>query len=216
MKSLILILLFSGFCISCQTKAQVKNSNSTKITKNNNESVRTQPDTKQPNSITDEQADSKIGTIQSGKQSVCLKIQNANLKVGEKIQIIMTELPQKSVEAEISEQSSCIEENFGYLDAVGITDYLLKSSDQNFLSQGYGIGVVTSQKVQMDKKFATFDIDGDGKAEYFRECTSMEGLHLTVWKGKPLIGKGIWHAYYGVGYDTVPTCKKKDFYGTND
>ncbi len=102
------------------------------------------------------------------------------------------------------------------MDEGDITDYLLKSFDKNFLNRGFGIGVVTVQKTQMNGKFATLDIDDNKKPIYFRECTSMEGLHLTVWKGKPLVGKGIWHAYYGVGYDTVPTCKKKDFYGTDD
>ena len=92
----------------------------------------------------------------------------------------------------------------------------MKSSDTNFLNLGHGIGVATAQKVQMKGKFATLDLDGDKKPEYFRECTSMEGLHLNVWKGKPLVGTGVWHTYYGLGYDTVPTCTKKDFYGTDD
>jgi hypothetical protein len=38
---------------------------------------------------------------------------------------------------------------------------------------------------------------------------------LTVWTGKPLIGKRIFHAYYYLRYDTEPTCKKKDYEGTH-
>lgn len=212
MKNLILIIIACAFLVSCRAAAQIQNSNSADVIGNSVEFTQTQPET----AIANDDLDSKIGTVQSGKQSVCLRIMNPNLKAGEKIQIVKAELPQKFVEAEISEKAECVNEDFGDLDDNGVTNYLLKSSDTAFLKLGYGIGVVTTQKVEMKGKFATLDLNGDRKAEYFRECTSMEGIHLTVWTGKPLVGKGIWHAYYGLGYDTVPTCKKKDFDGTDD
>lgn len=56
------------------------------------------------------------------------------------------------------------------------------------------------------------DLDGDGKPEHFRSCTSSEGIHLTVWAPPhPLVGKRLWHAYYYLGYDTEPSCKPADF-----
>ena len=36
----------------------------------------------------------------------------------------------------------------------------------------------------------TGDIDGDGMPEYFRERTSNEGVHFTVWTGTPLRAPG--------------------------
>jgi hypothetical protein len=125
-------------------------------------------------------------------------------------------LPQEVFETEIAEKAPCVEKGFGTLDMGYITDYLLRSSDRRFLNRGFGIGVVTEQKIILSGKLATADIDNDNKPEYFRECTSMEGLHLTVWSGKPLKGRIIWHSYYGLGYDTEPTCKDKDFKGLND
>lgn len=216
MKNSILTLVLCAFLISCQTETQSEDPNTTKAIEKANEPVETQSKNVPSDSVKVDYKNSKIGAIQSGKQSVCLKIQNSKLNVGEEIQIVIPRLPQKLVVAEISEKSACKETNFGDLDEGDITDYLLKSSDRNFLNLGYGIGVVTAQKVQMNGNFATLDLDGDKKPEYFRECTSMEGLHLTVWKGKPFVGAGIWHTYYGLGYDTVPTCTKKDFYGTDD
>jgi hypothetical protein len=50
------------------------------------------------------------------------------------------------------------------------------------------------------------DLDGDGQREFFRSCTSVEGVHLTVWSGAPLTGQRRWHAYHYVGYDMVPSC----------
>jgi hypothetical protein len=216
MKNLFLILTACAFFVSCRTEAQIQNSDPAESPKNTNEPIQMQAKDLPVDSAEADVEHSKIGTIQSGKQSVCLSIENANLNIGDKIQIVITELPQKFFEAEISEKSFCEEKNFGTLDAGNITEYILKSADKNFLDRGYGIGIVSTRKMQMKGKFATIDLNGDEKPEYFRECTSMEGLHLTVWTGKPLAGKGIWHAYYGLGYDTVPTCRKKDFYGKDD
>ena len=36
----------------------------------------------------------------------------------------------------------------------------------------------------------------------FHKCTSNEGLHFSTWQEK----HRIWHEYYPLGYDTVPTC----------
>jgi len=58
--------------------------------------------------------------------------------------------------------------------------------------------------------FITADLNGNETAEYFRVCTSSEGLHLTVWTGEPLKGKRMWHTYYYLGFDVEPSCQSKD------
>ncbi len=94
--------------------------------------------------------------------------------------------------------------------------YLLKLSDKSDTNNGFGIGIVNANaQAKIVKGLATIDLNEDGKDEYFRECTSNEGLHLTVWTGKPLIGKRIWHSYYNFNYDTMPNCKEKDYEETN-
>ena len=45
----------------------------------------------------------------------------------------------------------------------------------------------------------------------FRSCTSMEGIHFTIWRGEALTGKRLWHDDYYLGYDTEPTCNDRDF-----
>ncbi len=57
----------------------------------------------------------------------------------------------------------------------------------------------------------TGDLDGDGTPEYFRMCSSTEGLHLTIWSGEPLDGTQRWHFYYYLGYDVEPNCSEADF-----
>jgi hypothetical protein len=50
------------------------------------------------------------------------------------------------------------------------------------------------------------DLDNDRQPEYFSSCASTEGIHFSVWTGKPVIGKLRWHQYYYLGYDITPTC----------
>jgi hypothetical protein len=54
------------------------------------------------------------------------------------------------------------------------------------------------------------DLDGDDTLERFRICTSMEGLHFTVWSGIPLASPRRWHRYRYVGYDLEPTCDHRE------
>lgn len=56
----------------------------------------------------------------------------------------------------------------------------------------------------------TGDIDGDGQPETFRSCTSTEGVHLSIWTGKPLEGRRRWHHYHYLGFDVTPDCTEKD------
>jgi hypothetical protein len=53
---------------------------------------------------------------------------------------------------------------------------------------------------------AEADLDGDGLLEHFQSCTTLEGLNLTVWSGRPIEGRGRWMRYYSLGYDTEPNC----------
>lgn len=54
------------------------------------------------------------------------------------------------------------------------------------------------------------DVNRDGVEETFRDCTSHEGVHLTIWSGEPLKGSKLWHAYFYLGYDTEPSCVQTD------
>ena len=43
-----------------------------------------------------------------------------------------------------------------------------------------------------------------------RSCSSHEGIHLTAWRGKPLEGRRLWHAYWYLGYDVEPSCTEEE------
>ena len=47
----------------------------------------------------------------------------------------------------------------------------------------------------------------DGTVLSFDECTSQEGVHLSVWVGPPLKGKRVSHKYYYLPFSTEATCQ---------
>lgn len=165
-----------------------------------------------------------IGDVHLDASCVFLFIQNSGLQAGDEVQIISTEEPQKVVRAKVSVRKDCEEENTSktpWPEPSGFDPqkpppmmYILdlETNDQSH-PQGYAIGVLQalSPITMKNDRLAGGDLDGDGQLEYFRECSSREGLHMTVWKGKPLIGKRIWHSYTSLGYDTERTCKRADY-----
>ena len=44
----------------------------------------------------------------------------------------------------------------------------------------------------------------------FRSCASVDGVHLTIWRGVPLAGARLWHAYYYLNQDLVADCTEQD------
>ena len=53
-----------------------------------------------------------------------------------------------------------------------------------------------------------------GDPAVFRVCTSMEGLHMTLWEGAPLSGRRLFHRYVPLGMDVEPSCAEADWSGT--
>lgn len=166
----------------------------------------------------------KSGKYEDGKfdnsgEFICLTTQNSILKSGDKIQIISTQIPQKVFQAEISEKlkERCssdliLEHSSGSSsDLSSEIYYSLKLSENDKTKIYWGIAVInSSNQVKIDKGLAHIDLDNDGKDEYFRECYGSESLHLSVWKGKPLIGKRIWSGSFAFNYNTPPSCTDKD------
>jgi len=225
MKNLSLILLgFLSFLTSCHTNTPIEplNSISTPTTKNE---VVDKVSSNNPEILRDSALDAltpsqkiklMVGNIESDSFSVCLKIQNPSLNVGDSVQVILTEMPQEVIQAKVLGKDNCKGEDFGELSKDNLIDYSLESTGERFCGRGFGLGIIKAAPLaKVMNGYVLLDLDDDGKEEYFRDCTSNEGSHFTVWTGKPLKGKRIWHSYYHFNYDTEPSCKEKDYEGTN-
>jgi hypothetical protein len=70
------------------------------------------------------------------------------------------------------------------------------------------LGPVSQFKIRNKQVVAT--LEGIPELVSFRVCTSSEGLHFTLWQGKPLLGTRVWHCYFYLGYDVEPSCKPLD------
>lgn len=149
-------------------------------------------------------------------KKVCLTVPTQELAVGTKITLISGAnrqyLGQATVESKVTEP--CSEHTGGE----GSSFYLLTLApgSSRFGSENAGrlpsIALVTPPAgLRVVQGKVTGDLNGDGKKEYFRQCTSREGIHFTTWTGRPLRGTRVWNSYYYLGYDVVPNCNEKDF-----
>ena len=161
--------------------------------------------------------DSQIGLVDANVEGrLCLSISNPRLINHTRVSIVLPHKPQRVANAIIEERVtlSCSRNPDADPNA---SFYLLKlvGKPQTVnLSEPLppAIGIVDSKKPVIARRgIASGDLDGDGTREFFRICTSSEGNHLTIWSGKPLTGKKRWHVYYYLGYDVVPSCKKRDY-----
>jgi hypothetical protein len=232
-KTIILLIGLAAFLTSCQTKAETTavilnpsntNTNSVKNTVETEESKPSNQPPPTPKTVRG--INSKVGIVDvTGDEIICFRTTNADLTEKTPISIVASiyEPPQKVLAAAIEKklEKSCVSrdsdagesnpEEYSYYSLVLTGETIDKSEI------GVSIGVIQpAAKVRIENKLASVDLNGDAKPEFFRLCTSNEGLHLTIWNGKPLSGKRIWHYYYYLNYDTEPTCKQKDWEGTED
>jgi hypothetical protein len=161
-----------------------------------------------------------IGNVELGNDCIWFHIQNPHLSPGDEVQVVFSDLlsKQEAFIAKISKDTIC--ENHdkdpwpplsGNDENKHMSKYRL-DIDNNTYPRGYGFGVIHSfNTINVTDGLASADLNGDGKPEFFRDCTSNEGAHLTIWTGKPLAGRRMWHTYYHFPYDTEPTCSKKDY-----
>lgn len=147
--------------------------------------------------------DSVFGAVVARAQENCLRTA-AHLTPGRKIHIVLFD------------RSTIVPATVGN-PAPGCGDgantqqraYQLESFD--LVAGDFGIAVLVQDlKTMMSDRT---DIDRDGKHESYRVCTSTEGVHLTVWSGEVVENKRLWHDYYYLGYDLIPTCTERETAG---
>lgn len=167
------------------------------------------------------QINSKVGVIYSDDwNNLLLDIPDSNLVEGTEVVVIT--MPGKSLSccAEVGQVSSPYTKSVRQVifDEDKTATYLLKlrgnNSAKERLSSGawIGFGIIDSPDLfSSEGGEIRADLDGDGVQETFRDCTSYEGVHLTIWSGPPLEGRRLWHAYFYLGFETEPSCEERDF-----
>ena len=159
-----------------------------------------------------------IGLVIPGSECSELFIRNKELKPGDEIQVVsVEERPHKKLMARVIGPNNCIRPPQSTLGKIVVNDvdtepdqYEIRFEDPSESTFGFGV-VSATASVEIVKGTAQF-VSSDGSTPlFFRDCSGNESYHMTVWEGKPLVGKRIWHSYITLRYDTVPTCKPADY-----
>jgi len=155
--------------------------------------------------------DSGIGIVLlTSDDGVCMQISNPNLKEGSHIKLVSLSRPQLILEASVLKKLDGMCRASGFQQ--GFDYYSLSQNRRQVGMPEIALAIVNPIKgMSIKKGLVSIDLDRDGRREYFRKCTSLEGAHLTVWSGQPLKGKRRWHYYYYLHYAAVQNCQKKDY-----
>jgi hypothetical protein len=152
----------------------------------------------------------RIGTaVQSGGH-VCFSINNAKLSPKSVVSLVTPSNPQSVAEAEIIGHSAtgCPGIRNETPPQSGYELKLVQGTIQDFMpviAVSGGADQFTSAASTVTAHLGT-----DAANASFRSCTSSDGVHLTVWRAKPLQSTRLWHQYYYMGQDLEPTCTEKD------
>jgi hypothetical protein len=142
----------------------------------------------------------------------CLSIRNGNLPVNSPITLVLPNLPQAYIAAQIgaASESPCpitkeVDRTVtSYeLHLPGGTDGLRKLVPMIAVVGPTTPFLLANTNVEAD-------LQSDGKHQMFRSCSADDGVHLTMWQGTPVTGSLLWHGYYyeasnpGVGPACTP------------
>lgn len=154
---------------------------------------------------------SQVGIVEvSSSNGMCLTIPNAMLVEGNRVRIVSPYKPQALAVAIVQKKlpRSCSQKRET---SPNDSFYALRVVSGRLELGAVGIAVIGAKvNFKVPNGSANADLDGDGRKEYFRVCTSQEGLHLTIWSGRPLRGVRRWHWYYYLGYDVEPSCTSRE------
>ena len=149
---------------------------------------------------------SNIGLAVEAGGYRCLSIPNATLAVGQRLQLISATSTPVIAGAEVLGPANDACKSVDQ-DRPGMTRYAFNVVQGTLASGAPAFAIANFGKtLTTTDDGISADLDQNGKQEFLRSCTSAEGVHLTIWGGKPLAGERKWHDYYALGYDVTSNC----------
>jgi len=143
--------------------------------------------------------------MRSGK--TCLMSHNSALTAQSRVVLVSLTAPQRTADARVIRKVSG---GCASTDPSDSTQAGYELQVTNFTNRTESLLIAVFPPPRTSEQAAQTVAEINGKRLYFRACTSAEGAHLTVWQGKPLIGKLVWHQYWNLGYDTEPDCSRTE------
>lgn len=159
----------------------------------------------------------RVGIAVTTEGRTCMAVRNGNLAINSPVTLVLPNLPQSFIQAQIGATSDSACPITKDVDR-SVTNYELHlpggtDSVKKLVPMIAVVGpatpfLLTNANVQAD-------LQQDGKHEMFRSCSADDGIHLTMWQDNLLSGPLLWHGYYyeasnpGIG----PACTPQDTKG---
>jgi hypothetical protein len=144
------------------------------------------------------------------KGAACLAINNKGIAPGTSLTLVRLDEEPTIYPATIGKQLPSPCQSALQADVAGIYYRLHVLSNLQLKPGPYFAVLSPASQFKIRGKEVVAALDGIPELVSFRVCTSNEGLHFTLWQGKPLVGKRVWHRYFYLGYDVEPSCKRLD------
>lgn len=158
----------------------------------------------------------RIGVAVRTQSRTCVAIKNSNLASGTAVVLVSPMAPQAFTPATIgaSSPTPCPITKETTPD---VASYSVDVSNDQLPRLSPLIAVVAnSNAFSLENDAVKANLDQNGKVETFRACNNPDGVHLSVWQGKPLSGTVLWRGSY---YDPSmagagPTCSAAEVSGS--
>jgi len=136
--------------------------------------------------------------------SACVTFKGEALKPGQSVYAIVFN-PQRWATGQVirSRTTPCRRESF--LDGAAYDIQLERAASIGF-ELGFAV-VAPKAKLKIENNEVILSSILNKKLTKFRRCVSGEGVHLWTLQDSKLL----WHEYYYLGYDAVPTCSEEDY-----
>lgn len=159
-----------------------------------------------------------IGVVIAGSECSELLIRNQELKPDDEIQVILVDdVPHKKLLAKVVGPNICprspasaIEEVVLDGDDSSPTEYEIRFAENDETESGFAV-ISAKASVEIISGVAQITASNVRTPLIFRVCNGNESYHMTVWEGKPLVGKRVWYSYMSLSYGTVFTCRPDDY-----
>jgi hypothetical protein len=156
--------------------------------------------------------DEHVGVVFAVADKSCFATKAPSLGSKTRLQVVDTGSQRQRPATVVAAAESCLD---GGGQTLGLRGYAIQFEGTPPQLPFYGIGVVdTTVQFRPANGSMVADVDGDHHNEFFRSCTSAEGVHFTIWTDAALTGSRRWHRYQPLGYDVSPTCTPAETAGS--
>lgn len=156
--------------------------------------------------------DEHVGVVFWVADKLCYVTKASSLAAKTAVQIVDPGYQQQRQAAVVAAADTCLD---GSGQELGLRGYAIQFEGVPPQLPFYGIGVVDLvMPFRRANGSIIADVDGDSRDEFFRSCTSAEGVHFTIWTDAALTGSRRWHQYQPLGYDVSPTCTAPETAGS--